>query len=312
MQAGSSATIRTDLNEVVKENMYGMGDFIGLNAMPLRGVTAKSGTFGKINFAQQPTEATVKRAPGAGYSRQIREATTDTYTCEEYGREESVDDSEKENLSGYFDAEQDAAASATGVIMGEQEARLADILFDTTTNFLSYKTDGTDWSTVASGTPIDDIRTALQVMKEQINGSLNGARLVALCHDTLANQAVATTQVRNALNLGQNGFATRDAGLAALAAATGLDAIYASSIQWDGDDVWAKTKFGIYVVSDGGTQSVPQVGRTFMWTSDCADNALVESYRDEPVRSDVVRVRQNVDEKLFTARAGHILYGLTS
>ena len=312
MQAGSSASIRTDLNEVVKENMYGAGDYIGLNAMPLRGVDAKGGTFGKINFAQQATGATIKRAPGAGYGRQIREATTDTYNCEEYGIEEVVDDSEKENLSRYFDAEQDAALSATGVIRGEQEARLAAILFDDSSTFTSYKTDGTDWSTVATGTPIDDIRTALQGMKEQVNGSLNGARLVALCHDTIANYAVATDQVRDALNLGQNGFATRDAGLAALAAATGLDAIYASSAQWDGSAIWTATKFGIYVVSDGGTQSIPQVGRTFMWTSDAADNALVESYRDEPIRSDVVRVRQNVDEKLFTARAGHILYGLTS
>ena len=65
-------------------------------------------------FAQQPTRGRVARAPGAGYSRQIREATSDSYAAEEYGREEAIDDGEAANLAKYFDCELDAAESAAG------------------------------------------------------------------------------------------------------------------------------------------------------------------------------------------------------
>jgi hypothetical protein len=49
-------------------------------------------------------------------------------------------------------------------------------------------------------------------------------------------------------------------------------------------------------VASGLDITEPCIGRTFLWTEDSPANPIVESYRDETVRSDIVRVRHNVDE----------------
>ena len=43
----------------------------------------------------------------------------------------------------------------------------------------------------------------------------------------------------------------------------------------------------------------PCVGRTFIWSEDSPENPVVESYREEQAKSDVIRVRHNVDERLI-------------
>jgi len=313
MQTASSATIRQDIADALRENLYGRGEFIGTAVMPIYGVTGKSGNFAKIAFAQQPTSSRVARAPGAGYSRQIREGTSDSYACEEFGREEPIDDGERANLGKYFDVELDAAESAAGVILLEQEARIAAIMHDYTTSFAGCATDGSAWATASTGTPIKDVRAAIVTLKKQINGGIPvTAKIVAACTDATLDNALNTTEVANKLMYAQKGMIDREAMVEALAVTMGLNAIFHTSIQRAGASVWTDNVFGIYITADGlNLKSVPQCARTFLWTADCADNALAETYRDETVRSDVVRVRQHVDEKLISARCGHILYGLS-
>ena len=61
------------------------------------------------------------------------------------------------------------------------------------------------------------------------------------------------------------------------------------------------------VAEDGKNLALPSVGRTFLWESDSPDNATVESYRDEKHRSDVFRVRQNVEEKVIDKYFAHLM-----
>lgn len=308
----SSATLRADLADAIRENMYGAGDLIGLNAFPLLPVGRKSGSFAKVDFSEQPTISASGRAPGAGYDRQRREVTNDTYACLEFGREEPIDDGEGLEIGEYFDIEADTAASLAGRLLVEQEVRLEAILFDSASTFSDYTTNGSDWTTVASGTPMGDIRAAVDSLKTQINGSIGNAKIVALCTDTTLNNALATAEIKAALNSGSDiAFSNRDAAAANLAAACGLDSIHSTSIQNAGAAIWDNHVFGIYLVGDGRSiSSTPQVGRTFLWESDAPSNALVESYRDESVRSDIIRVRHHVEENLLSARAGHVITGL--
>ncbi|MBI5023777.1 MAG: hypothetical protein HZC18_02120 [Candidatus Omnitrophica bacterium] len=73
-------------------------------------------------------------------------------------------------------------------------------------------------------------------------------------------------------------------------------------------DIWNDDYAMIGVVAEDGQNLVlPSVGRTFLWASDSPDNATVESYRDEVHRSDVFRVRQNVDEKIIDKYFAHLI-----
>jgi hypothetical protein len=73
-------------------------------------------------------------------------------------------------------------------------------------------------------------------------------------------------------------------------------------------DIWNDDYAMVGVVAEDGQNLIqPSVGRTFLWVSDSPDNATVESYRDEKHRSDIFRVRQNVDEKVIDKYFAHLL-----
>ena len=56
----------------------------------------------------------------------------------------------------------------------------------------------------------------------------------------------------------------------------------------------------------------PCIGRTFHWGEDGSTiGGTVETYRDENIRSDIVRNRLDVDEKRLVIESGHLLTNIT-
>ena len=67
-------------------------------------------------------------------------------------------------------------------------------------------------------------------------------------------------------------------------------------------DIWGKDCILAYVDASPDLSS-PTFGRIFSWTEEAgADGVIVESYRDDDIRSDVIRVRNDADEKLVAPR----------
>lgn len=320
----STADLRGDIMDALVETNRYESEFIGINAMPTWDVMRQAGTFAKLDADNVIAKVGgSKVAPGAAFDRDQRKPTTDSYSTVKYGGEEPIPIEDEAELDNYFDVEMDTASALIAKARQDRESEYASILFDDTTTFSDYKTDGSAWATASSGTPIDDIRDAICEIREQLKGFVGGARLVALTSCGTLNDALATDQVREALNYGGNGFDTRDAAKAKLASAVGLDAIYDSVVKnAAGTAIWTANKFGIYVVSDGNTlRSTPQVGRTVNWMAPGAyegadrdvsdmDGIIVQSYFEEQVESLIVRVKRYQQVKLLNARAGHILYGL--
>jgi hypothetical protein len=61
-------------------------------------------------------------------------------------------------------------------------------------------------------------------------------------------------------------------------------------------------------VATGNDFREPCIGRTFHWAGDGSSiDGAIESYRDEVVRSNIIRVRHDVDEVVLYAQAGHLL-----
>lgn len=323
MQNVSSADLRSDIMDVLYEDNRNDGEYIGHNAMPILGKPRQSGTFAKVDIDN--TIASVgggKIANGSKFQRAQRQVSSDNYATIKYGGEEPIPYEDLAELSNYFPVEVDAARALRASALRTREVDQAAILFDDTTTFASYKTDGSNWS-ASTGTPIKDIRAAVTSLRDQVRG-LGGARIVALCSATTLNNALATTSVANALNYGARGFADRDAVRASLASATGLDGIFDSVIKNSaGTAIWADHKFGLYIVGEGDDlRSSVQVGRTFNWdlptgsesaqTIEDFDGLMVQTYDETDSDSLIVRVKRYQQAKLLSARAGHILYGLNA
>ena len=78
-------------------------------------------------------------------------------------------------------------------------------------------------------------------------------------------------------------------------------------------DIWDDEYCHLLVVSDGGPRlREPAYGRTFLWFEDAPQTVVVESYREEDIRSTIVRARQHVDEAVIFSGAKYTLGNITA
>ena len=67
---------------------------------------------------------------------------------------------------------------------------------------------------------------------------------------------------------------------------------------------WPDAEAMLTITTDDPDISVPCIGRTFFWVEESGDgeaNTVVETYRDETRRADIVRVRHDSDERLLAS-----------
>jgi hypothetical protein len=77
--------------------------------------------------------------------------------------------------------------------------------------------------------------------------------------------------------------------------------------------IWSSEYAMVARIATSNDMREPCVGRTFHWSQDGSSiGGTVESYRDETVRGDVIRVRHDVDEFVLYPQAAHLLFNVTT
>jgi len=325
-QTAALATLRPDLAGSFMEFMdeADAEGLIAYRVLPIFEVATQAGKFGRIPLEQLLMKRDVKRASGSGYSRSKWTFKDDSYSTDEYGAEEPTDDRERRMYANYFDAEQIASFRARRVMLEAAEQRVADAVFDTNvwTGSALATTVSTTWvlANKATATPVDDVENAC-VKAWEGSGLWPNAivmerrRFRALRHmDQIVDRGRATGY------FGSGTVRPGDVTTAALAAIFDLDEVIVGGMAKNSANegaaatiasVWNNTKAMVCKVSSSNDIRIPCIGRTFHWGEDGSlVGGTVESYRDETVRSDIVRVRHDVDEKIFYKQAGHLLNGV--
>jgi hypothetical protein len=78
-------------------------------------------------------------------------------------------------------------------------------------------------------------------------------------------------------------------------------------------EIWDDEYAMVARVARSSDMREPCIGRTFHWSEDGSSiGGTVETYRDEPVRSNIVRVRHDVDELLLITAAAQLLDNVTA
>lgn len=325
--SSSLATLRPDIAEsfVEFDVMANLGGFVGTQVLkPVEGLASQAGTFGKIPIEQLLQNRDTKRAPGSGYSRGSWKFETATYSCEEHGAEEPVDDRLSKMYAEYFDAELIAGLRARSAVMVNAEKRIADMVFNPTTWTGSTLTTGitNEWDKnhKADAVPIDDVEAAV--------GKVYAAS------GLWPNALIINRQVfRNLRNLDQiierinsegagNASKPSDITVQMLAQVFDLDyVIVAGGTQNTAAEgqaatpaqIWSSEYAMVCRIATTNDFAEPCIGRTFHWSADGSQiGGTVESYRDEPVRADIIRVRHDVDELILYPQAGHLLSNVTT
>ena len=296
--------------------------FVASQVFPVMDVASQSGNFGIIPVEQLLQERDTKRAPGSGYARGDFTFQPSTYACEEHGAEEPVDDREAKMYAEYFDAEVVSTARAYGSVLRNAELRVANAVFNATTWTGAALTTGitNEWDDLTNAVPITDVEAA--VLKVYDGSGLWPNALVV--NRKVFRNLRNCSQVIDRINSAGAGNPSKasDVTKEMLAQVFDLDhVIVAGSSRNSATEgqaatpaqIWSDEYAMVCKVATSADMREPCIGRCFHWSEDGSSiGGTVETYRDETVRGNVVRVRHDVDEVVLYPQAGHLLSNVTT
>lgn len=313
----SGATLRQDLGQVAyeyAENALQAG-FIGTSVLPVFETPVQTANYPVITKESLLALPDTKRAARSAYARSDWEFDDGTFACKEFGWEEPVDDSEAALYRNFFDAEVVATQRATSILLRNQEKRIADKL--TSTGTFGTHNVGVKWDVPATCKPRNDVQDAALSI-------YNGTGLTAnafVCSKKTLDLILTCSQFQEATKY------TTAALLAPLEEQRRLvamflgveqvlvgNAVYNSGKKgaaFSATEIWSNAK-GIVCRVATEPQNLKEacIGRTFLWTEDSPQNLTTEQYREDQTRSDVYRVRHNVDEAFVFTGALYLMSGL--
>lgn len=311
--SGSYAAPRLDLGVAFMEHLTNMTEFIGALVLPMFSTPKRAASFSAITRETLLQDAAALREARGNYNRVNLGAKDKSFSCEEFGLEQVVDDVERALYASDFDAEDAATKITARALMLQYEKRVAAAVFNTTTwTGASLFTDvsGAPWDTAGSAVIAPTIAAKEKV--RTLTGMMPNAMIIA---EKQVQNLLTNTEIK--AQFPGAPLITLEMLRSALASIFGLQklivggAVRNSAIEgqaYAGADVWSDDYAMIAVIPDAGAPlTTPCIGRTFIWTQDSPNDVTVEMYREEQSRGDVVRARHHVDEVIIDASFGHLL-----
>ena len=316
--ASGAETPRDDLAAMVELDLQATwAGFIGMRLFPVTPVAEASGVIPIVDLNERLTERDTRRAPGGTYQRSNEEYTTTTFACEEHGAEEPIDDRERRVFGAFIDSDASATVRATDAVLRNAERRIAAIALAATGTTAA----GNVWSG-ASGTPIANVKTAKIAIRNRTGLNANAGA----CDWEVFEHLRTSDEIRGILKY--QGFVDmrpEEITVSAVASALGLGVLLvagAGDVRNTANQgqstvslsaIWDRTQFLVGVINPSPDTRVPTAGRVFHYIEDGSMvNGTVEQYRENQTRSDVVRVRHDVDEKLIYDGALQRITGVLS
>jgi hypothetical protein len=316
MYTNAAAVFRGDLAGVVEQAKDWESNLIGTRVMPILNVPVRAGQYPSFKLKEgQLLKSDVKnRSPYATYARGTRAFTQETYTALEYGYEEAVDDTIAADVSRFFDAEVVATKLCLRKLLLAHELRVSSAIFNAST--FTSTNSGTAYTTanlatfdvgldveaaidrlLATGESRDNLRVVMSnPVYTRIKASTkfqNRLRGTGLSTDTILNasqQAAAEVFGVAEVLIGRASYDSAKEGLA-----------FSSSQAWSNDYIWVGSVTDASSGYFGGG-----AGFTLNW-SEYGSPTGVFTYRDEAIKSNIVRASHYVAEKVVNSNAAQLV-----
>lgn len=312
----TKAIIRPDLGTMAYEyslTAAGLG-FIAQRVLPPFYTPLKTAQYPVIPAEALLEDVDTQRAPRTAYARGDWEFDFLDFNCSENGYEEPIDDSEAQLYRNFFDAETMATYRAMSIILRRLEKRVASKVFNATT--FGGHAVGKAWNSYADADPRADVLAGIEAIRMSTGLKPNALILdesvllhVSMCQSVIERVKYSNPDaIRGDLTIPQlQAYFGVEQIIAAGAVRNTAAKGKAKSIA----SVWSPTMAMLGVVSSGGQDlREPSLGRIFSWEEDAPEMLVVETYREEQIRSDVVRARQNTDECVQFTGAGYLMTGV--
>ncbi len=284
--------------------------FVGTRLFPVFGSGEQSSdyyVFNAENLLLAPRNT--RHTPGTAFHRITMTVSDDNFNCKDYGLEQPVPDDVRKKYAKAFDADIAAVRQLTNFIMVGHEQRVKALATDPAK--VPNAGVGVKWD-LADSNPKEDVNAA----REEIRKSIGAQPNTMVISRPVVNVLEVHPKIADLFKYTAPGVVTADK----LATYFGVpniliaDQVVASNQEGQAltaADIWGDDVLLAHV-QPGQDLSLLNFGRTFYWNQFGAPGEadvpmLIESYRDDTVKSDVHRAQHYTDEKLVGADAGYLL-----
>jgi hypothetical protein len=316
MYSNSAAIFRGDIAGVVEQAKDFEAGLIGTGVMPILDVPVRAGQYPSFVLKEgQLLKSDMKnRSPYSAYARGTRAFVQDTYTALEYGYEEAVDDTVTLDVARFFDAEVIAAKLAKRKLLLAHELRVAAKIFDSGT--FTATNSGTAYTTanLASFDCGQDVQEAIDRLLSKGESTSN---LKVVIPYPVWTRVRASTKFQNRLRgTGLSTDTILNASTQAAAEVFGVSEVLIGRASYDSapegvafsaSNAWANTFIWVGSVTQASAGYFGGgAGFTLNW-SEYGPAIGVSTYREEAIKSNIVRASQYTAEKVVNANAGQLI-----
>jgi hypothetical protein len=298
-----SLTTSASFNPILSEalNKIGESQFVGTRILPVRNASVKNGDYPVFSADQFDLNASQQRSPGSSFARRDFDYDKQSFACQQYALEGVLPDEDETEAAenGISDASAAIAQKLQRDLMVGHEVRVAAAL--TGASFATGATSAA-MSDASAATPIKDIQNAV----ETLNGNGFYDNLALIIELSIFNEMLNTDDVRSIFN-GNGQYTDRQV----LRDAFGVNDIIICPTRHNTakkgktasrSKIWSTSEYYVAQVA-GGEFSNGGIGRTIAFPQG-GGVFTAETYRDEPIKSDVLRVYNTVDEVIINTNAG--------
>ena len=316
MYSNTAAVFRGDIAGVLEQAKDWETNLIGTRVLPILNVPVRAGQYPsfKLKEGQLLKNDVKNRAPYSAFARGTRAFNYESYNALEYGYEEAVDDTVTADISRFFDAEVIAAKLARRKLLLAHELRVSAAVFNTS-NFTSTNS-GTAYTTanLATFDVGQDVQEAIDRLLANGESSQN---LRVVIPYPVWTRIRASTKFQNRLRgVGLSTDTILNASTEAAAQVFGVQEVLIGRASYDSapegiafssSNVWANTYIWVGSVTESSSGYFGGgAGFTLNW-SEYGPAVGVFTYRDETIKSNIVRGSHYVAEKIVNANAGQLI-----
>lgn len=316
MYTNSAAIFRGDIAGVLEQAKDFESTLIGTSVMPVLNVPVRAGQYPSFVLKEgQLLKSDVKnRAPYSTYARGTRSFSQEVFTALEFGYEEAVDDTVTLDVSRFFDAEVIAAKLAKRKLLLAHELRVAAKIFDNST--FTATNSGTAYTTanIATFDVGADVQEALDRMLAKGESTSNAKVVIPY---PVWTRLRASTKFQNRLRgTGLSSDTILNASTQAAAEVFGVSEVLIGRASYDSApegvafaaaNVWANTFIWVGNVTEASSGFFGGGAAFTLNWSEYGPVIGVSTYRDESIKSNIVRASHYTAEKVVNANAGQLI-----
>ena len=306
--------LRADIRTALEQGLDALKFCIAEKVAPPYQADAKAGQYLFRSLEQRGAQRIdeYRRAPGTTYQEVQNSWGSDTYECQDFGYKTTVDDSLKAYADRYLDLEVSTARILDAKLMLAYEQRVANLLISTASFSATTAITTYSQATLASVDFVGDVQNACE--KQRAVGTIANAIVLSYPLWNYVRRAPLfqnyirgnfPTVLPTIISPEQAAEVFFDQGIERILIGGAYQDVGGQGQAYSGSPLWPNTYFFVGKIA-GGDFMAGGAMRTIAWSED-GGFKVVESYRDEDKRSDVLRIRQSVIEKIIDQRSGQLI-----